>query len=109
MILIESIALVFITFLLYLAYVTLRVAHDNGKLKRAPIPVRIVCYAILTAAVVCDAVFNVTLGSLLFLEPPRQWLFTERCALHRHEDGWRGRLARWVCEGWLNPFEAGHC
>lgn len=98
-------------FVFYLAYVAILVAKLNGKLDAAPRIVRGVCWLNLAIAVCLDALFNVTLGSLLFLEPPqlRRLMFTARCAKWREDSGYRGRLARWICDGWLNPFQEHHC
>lgn len=106
-----SILFVFTLFALYLSYVTLRVARDNGKLASAPRIVQAVCWTILIVAFGLDIVFNLTVGTIAFLELPslHRPTFTMRCKKHMASMSWRGRLARWVCEGWLNPFEAGHC
>lgn len=95
----------------FLAYCAIMVANRNGKLKATPWPVRWTAYSIIGVAVVLDVAFNVTIGSLLFLEAPnlRQPLFTQRCKSHLDDAGWRGDRARWICSGWLNPFDAGHC
>lgn len=101
----------FVLFALYLSYCTLRVARDNGKLAQAPKIVQAVCWTILITALVLDIVFNFTVGTIVFLEPPslHRPTFTMRCKKWMRTMSWRGRLARWVCDGWLNPFEAGHC
>lgn len=98
-------------FALYLSYCTLRVAYDNGKLRAAPKLVQGVCWSIFIFALALDVLLNVTLGTLLFFERPelRRLTFTMRCKKHMNALNWRGRIARWVCDGWLNPFEAGHC
>lgn len=98
-------------FVLYLAYAAAWVAHKNGKLAAAPVVVRGVVYAILAVAVLTDFAFNVSVGSLIFAQLPARgrWLFTGRCAFWRFDEGWRGRFARWVCDGWLNPFQEHHC
>lgn len=98
-------------FTLYLSYCALNVAYKNGKLQAAPKLVQVVCWAIFGFALALDIVFNVTVGTLLFLELPqlRRLTFTMRCKSWMHNQSWRGRIARWVCDGWLNPFEAGHC
>lgn len=95
----------------FLAYVAILAASRNGKLKFTPWPVRWTAYSIVGVAVVLDVLFNVTIGSLLFLEAPdlRRPLFTQRCKAHLAAEGWRGDIARWVCSSWLNPFDAGHC
>lgn len=98
-------------FALYLAYCTLRVARDNGKLAKAPVIVRGLCWALLICGLVLDVLFNIFIGSVMFRELPsiRRLTFTARCTSHFSASGFRGDLARWVCEGWLNPFEADHC
>lgn len=105
------IAFAYILYIFYLAYCTLRVAKDNGKLAKAPKIVKGIAYSILFIAVILDGLFNVTFGSIVFLEPPeiKRLMFTARCAKWREDKGWRGKIARWVCDGWLNPFEEGHC
>lgn len=106
-----SVILTVLLFTLYLSYCALNVAYKNGKLRAAPKLVQGVCWTIFITALVLDVIFNVTVGTLAFLELPelRRLTFTMRCKKHMSADGWRGKLARWVCEGWLNPFEAGHC
>lgn len=102
-------SLPFLLYVFFLAYCALNLAKRNGKLEAMPQPAKACAFAILAIAVALDVVFNVTLGSLLFLEPPSSLLFTARCSSHLYESGWRGRLARWFCDGWLNPIEPGHC
>jgi hypothetical protein len=29
--------------------------------------------------------------------------------LRRDDMGWRGDVAAYLCENWLNPFDPGHC
>jgi hypothetical protein len=101
----------FALYVFYLAYCTLRVARDNGKLAATPLVVRSVAWLILAIGYVLDVLFNVTFGSVMFWEWPhfRRLLFTARCNSHLEASGRRGEIARWVCFGWLNPFEAGHC
>jgi hypothetical protein len=101
----------FLLFTLYLSYCTLRVAYDNGKLAAAPKIVQAGCWGIFIIALVLDVIFNVTVGTVVFFELPeiRRLTFTMRCKKWMTNDSWRGRIARWVCDGWLNPFEAGHC
>lgn len=51
---------------------------------------------------ILDVIYNVVIGSLLFMEWPREWLFTTR--LKRHVGDWRvERFARV-----LNKIDAGH-
>jgi hypothetical protein len=94
---------------LFLMYCALHASIKNGKFYITPWPVRSISYALLFMMVGADAVFNLTIGSIVFLELPKSWMFTTRCSSHLDESGWRGDLARWICNGWLNPFEEGHC
>lgn len=57
---------------------------------------------------VADFVFNVWFGTLMFLEPPHELLFSSRVQRHVDEStGWRGRLARfWARQ--LNVFHKTH-
>jgi hypothetical protein len=62
-----------------------------------------------------DVLTNITVASLVFLEPPREFLVTTR--LQRHiastyaRGGWRKRLATWVCDHLLDVFDptGDHC
>jgi hypothetical protein len=96
---------------LFLMYCALHASIKNGKfyITLFPWPVRSISYALLFMMVGADAVFNLTIGSIVFLELPKSWMFTTSCSSHLEESGWRGDLARWICNGWLNPFEEGHC
>lgn len=40
-----------------------------------------------------DVVFNITAGTLLFLEVPRDLTFSQRCSRHLCDAGWRGKVA----------------
>lgn len=99
-------------FILYLAYCAINAAKKNGKLEKTPLIVRWICKFIWLLAAILDLLFNITFGSLLFRElwSYKHPLFTQRCEKFYWEvDTWRGTRARWFCDGWLNPFEAGHC
>jgi hypothetical protein len=106
-------------YVLYLAYCTLNRMNETKRLSQMPLVVRWHCTGILLAAVVVDVVFNVTFGSLLFVELPerKRLTFTMRCKkwlpYHGADAGrlvrWRGWLAHWICQSWLNTAEPGHC
>ena len=100
----------FVLWVFYLAYVAVWVAHTNGKLATAPALLQYLAYFTLGIGLILDITFNVTVGTAAFLELPRwNFTFTARCAKWRQNKGYRGRLARWVCDGWLNPFQEHHC
>jgi hypothetical protein len=55
-----------------------------------------------------DAVFNAVGGTLMFLELPREWLFSSRVKRHfRQSGGWRFRLADWWARQ-LNAIDPTH-
>jgi len=61
-----------------------------------------------------DAFLNATVGSIIFLEPPRydlkEILFTGRVSRWNGADNWRGDTARYFCKTFLDPFDiGGHC
>jgi hypothetical protein len=54
-----------------------------------------------------DVAFNVTFGTLMFRELPRELLFTSRVQRHYMTDGSRGRMAAfWARQ--LNQIDATH-
>ena len=56
-----------------------------------------------------DIGFNFVFGTLLFLERPYELTLTQRCDRHLKDTGFRGSIARALCNHLLNPFEPDHC
>ena len=63
-----------------------------------------------------DVLFNIIWGSIILLDVPRLWkgeftlsLRLER--IHKTGRGWRLRIASWVCEKLLDPYDpdGDHC
>lgn len=76
---------------------------------------KVILFPAALIGLVLDIVFNLTFGTLMYLEPPREWLFTERCqrwvAVPEDETSelwlYRQRVARfWRRQ--LNLFDPGH-
>lgn len=66
----------------------------------------------LALGLAADVIVNLTVASVVFLEPPREWLVTDR--LQRHifgSAGWRFELADWICNHLLDVFDptGNHC
>ena len=60
-------------------------------------------------AILLDIAFN-GLATVLFLDWPAEWTFSQRMGRYKGETGWRAAVARWVCSTLLDPFEiGGHC
>lgn len=96
-----------LTWGLYLSVMHLKAARDAGRLT---LGAKIFGYPWLALALVVDVLFNLVTGTLLFLELPRELLFTSRVSRWNDRPGWRGDLARWFCAQLLDPFDAGgHC
>lgn len=66
-------------------------------------------WAFVGLGLVLDALYNLIAGTLMFLDPPRELLFTSRLKRYRAGTGWRARLAGWFCRELLNPYDPGHC
>lgn len=101
--LVAGIALFYITWLFYLAVMNLKRAKDAGTLSKVAL---VMGYPILLVGLVLDALLNVTVMTVLFLEPPREWLVTARLKRHAEVFGpWRGDLARWFAKHLLDVFD----
>lgn len=81
-------------------------------------------YVVAFVFLVCDALYNVVIGTIMFVDLPREFLFTSRLKRYRKpppgatEDelddiiaGRRYRLATFFCEKMLNKFDSSgkHC
>lgn len=86
----------------YRAHLSFRLA---GVTKGMLLPVVLV-------ALVADFIGNLTVASVLFLDPPREALFTDRLIRYKKTDlGWRGNIADLICEHLLDVFDptGDHC
>lgn len=103
-----TIGLLFSTFVLLCAVLNLRVARDSGYLAAAPAIVRAFAYLALAIGLLSDVLLNVLL-SFVFVEPPFEWLTTDRVKrLKVSGNDWQKSCARWLC-GVLNSLDARHC
>lgn len=101
------------TWVFYVAIMGLKFTRDRHRARgrKIPPPFKVMAYPALFLFLLADVAFNVVYGSLLFLEPPKEWLFTSRVSRWNDTDGWRGKLARWLCENLLDPADPDgrHC
>jgi len=60
-----------------------------------------------------DALSNITIASVVFLDIPREWLVTARLKRYIETDpnSWRGKFANWICGNLLDIFDPtdNHC
>jgi len=63
--------------------------------------------------IVLDFLFNMTVGTVMFLDIPRDLLFTKRLDryINSNKYTWRMRLAYYFCTRFLDPFDPDgyHC
>jgi hypothetical protein len=100
------------TLLMFLAIMSLKSARDAGKLDHISRPIYLLFEVYAVVGVVLDVILQITIGTLIFVELPREPLFTGRCERHEADDGdgWRKSLAFWLCHNLLDPFQqGGHC
>lgn len=86
----------------FLAVMHLQERRDAGTLGpiayRLGVPVLLVGYAL-------DFAVNVSVCSVLFLEPPRETTVTARLKRHASKETWRGRIARFLAAHLLDAFD----
>lgn len=101
------VVLSWLTWGVYLSVIHLKEARDTGRLTTMA---KVLGYPWLAVALVLDVLFNFIVGSILFVEPPKEFLFTTRVSRWNDKKGRRGDIARWFCSELLDPFDAGsHC
>ena len=105
-----------VTWVFYLAVMHLKEERDRLKKlgKDFSTAQKVFGYPILIIGLLIDVFLNATVGTIIFIEPPRydkkEWLFTGRVSRWNDTGGWRGDLARYICSHLLDPFEkGGHC
>ena len=93
---------------LYLAVMYLDTVKRQGRLTPAA---KVIAMPLLWVGLGVDVSFNLVWGTMIFLDIPREWLFTSRISRLNDLSTWRGELARWVCRELLDPFdpEGEHC
>lgn len=90
----------------YLAVMNLK--ENRGKLTTTA---KLWAYPMLLVGVLSDIMFNLVIGTVVYIELPQQLLFTSRCNLHLSDAGWRGSVARWFCRNFMDPYDpdGSHC
>lgn len=56
-----------------------------------------------------DALVNIFVLTFVMLELPREWLVTPRVSRLKNDTGWRGIIARWLCDTLLDDFDPSGC
>lgn len=66
---------------------------------------------VLTAiiGILADIAFNLSVGTIIYKELPKELLFTARCKRHLNGgSSWRKERATWWCNE-MHKFDEGHC
>ena len=109
MIALYAIASLYFLWVMYLAVMSLARARDAGTLSRSAL---ILGYPLFVVGVCFNVLVNWIVLSVVFLELPRESMFTHRVSRHcLGGKGWRKRIACWICHDLLDAFDpAGrHC
>ena len=95
-------------YLLWLLFLT--VMALRWKWNSLPLSVKLLAAPAVLFAVVLDVLFNITIGSVMFLDLPSQWTFSQRVGQYKMRIDWRKPIACWICANLLDPFDVGgHC
>jgi hypothetical protein len=93
----------YIFFIIYVASIGMIDAYKAKKLNWLLL---VLSFPFVAVCWLIDVAHNVTLFSIIFWELPRELTLTNRLKRHVLEDTKRGKLARWIAETILNPFDA---
>jgi len=104
-----TVAYLWLFWYVYILVVGLYRAHLDKRLTRftyaLALPAIVVGYAM-------DVLANIFIASILFLEPPQEWLVTGRLKRHIiYGSGWRRSVSMFICDNLLDVFDptGDHC
>ena len=89
-------------FIMYVASMAMIRAHSEKKLNGL---LWVLCLPFVAVSIVLDFINNLIVFTLLFAELPREWLVTERLKRHAKQQTFRGKLARYIGNVILDPFD----
>lgn len=92
----------YVFFIMYVASMGMIRAHAENKLNGV---LWVLCLPFVAISVVIDFINNMTVFTLLFAELPKELLVTARLKRHAKESNFRGKLANWIGDSLLNPFD----
>lgn len=96
----------YLLWVLYLAVMNAARARDAGTLTK---PALALAMPVLGLGYLLDALVNLTVCTVLFLELPREVLVTGRVSRLQKGTGKRAAIARWMCANLLDPFDPSGC
>lgn len=104
-----SLTALYSLWVLFLAVMSLKRAYDDKTLSK---PALIFGYPLLVVGLLVDLFVNVTVATLVLLEPPRELTVSDRLSrLVKGRKGWRKTGACWFCKHFLDVFDPSgvHC
>lgn len=103
-------AFLYIFWLLYVAVMAIYRAHLMNKLHGL---IKYMSIPVVALGALVDAFANIFIATVIFWERPYEWLVTTRLTRYQtyKEDHWRKKLAQYVCDKMLDPFDPydNHC
>lgn len=107
----RTVIFLYVFFALYVLAVGLYRAHLAGTMRTTGY---ILGWPWMVVAAIVDVIANLTIFCVIFLEPPRELLVTQRLRRHLEageSDGFRYRFARAICRHVLDYFDprGAHC
>ncbi len=96
----------YLLWLFFLASMVLIAAHKKGTLSK---PAFILGVPVIGLGLLIDVAVNVLL-SAVFFELPKEWTVSKRLSRYKAEaSGWRYKVAKFVCENFLDTFDPSGC
>lgn len=98
-----------VLWVLFLAYLPLKANWRTLRME-----VKIIGGVVIAVGLVVDVTFNL-LASIPLRELPQEWTLSQRAGRYKswaslRPDCWQVKLATYLCNVWLDPFEnGGHC
>lgn len=80
--------------------------------RKYPPVIQAIAHLLTVLFIVFDVIFNVIYGSIVFIQLPHIKRLTLTARLKytlKTEDGWRLKLALFICRKMVEPFDWGHC
>lgn len=71
---------------------------------------KLIAYPVVIVGYPLDVLVNLTVASLLFLDPPAELTVSDRLERYLHDDAtdWRYAVAHWINEKLVDPADEGH-
>jgi hypothetical protein len=107
---IYSILFLWVFWYAYILVMGLYRAQLQGRLKGF---IFVLALPAILVGYLMDVICNLTIASIIFFDPPKQWLVTKRLQSYIKDQpaAWRGKLALFICHNLLDFFDptGKHC